>query len=141
MKMKLNKIIKKALKQTVTEFNGVYPAIYDHFFYGAVDLAPQNLAVWYLFQTDKELQEANENGLCSKLTEATVKNLIAEGYPNEAFSETEFTLNGEITLHGVTTEEIKDVIYTLTHSKAKIAFTTREDIDRKANGDYHLYFQ
>lgn len=138
---RLNKIIKKALKQTVAEFKGSSPAVYQQFFYGAFDLAPQNLAVWYLFATDKELMAAVENGLCSKLTEATIHNLIAAGYPAEAFSETVFPLSGKIALQGGTTEEINDVIYSLTHRKAKVAFTTEEDIDRKTNGDYHLYFQ
>ena len=141
MRSKLNKIIKKALKQTMTDFKESSPVIYQQFFYGDVDLAPQNLVVWYLFATDKELQIANENGLCDKLTEATIHNLIAEGYPVEAFSETYFPLSEKITFQGGTTEKINDVIYSLTHRKAKVAFTTQEDIDRKTNGDYHLYFQ
>ena len=141
MKKRLNKIIEKALKQTMAEFKEASPAIYRHFFYGAVDLAPQSLVVWYLFATDKELQAANENGLRDKLTEATIHNLIASGYPAEAFSETDYPLNGKITFQGGTTEEINDIIYSLTHRKAKVAFTTQEDIDREAHGDYHLYFQ
>ena len=141
MKKRLNKIIQKALKQTVEEFNGSSPAIYMNFFYGAVEIAPHHLVVWYLFATDKELQEANENGLCSKLIEATVHNLIAAGYPAEAFSETYSPLNDKITFEGGTTEEINDMFYALTHPKARVAFTTHEDIERKAHGDYHLYFQ
>ncbi|MCH5315805.1 MAG: hypothetical protein J1E81_07815 [Eubacterium sp.] len=141
MRKKLNKIIKKALKQTIEEFEDSSPVIYQHFFYGAVDLAPQNLVVWYLFAKDKELQAANENGLCNKLNETTIRNLIAAGYPAEAFSEAYYPLNGKITFQGGTKDEINDVIYSLTHRKAKVAFTTQEDIDRKAHGDYHLYFQ
>ena len=141
MRTKLNKIIKKALKQTVAEFKGSSPAIYQHFFYGAVDLAPQNLVVWYLFATDKELQIANENGLCSKLSEATVNNLIAVGYPAEAFSESYFPPSNKMTFQGGTQEERDHILYMLTHKKAKVAFTTLEDIEHKAHGDYHLYFQ
>ena len=139
--LKLNKIIKKVLEQTIAEFKEASPTIYLHFFYGAVDLAPQNLVVWYLFATDKELQAANENGLCNRLTETTIHNLIAAGYPAEAFSEAYYPLNGKITFQGGTKEEINDMIYSFTHRTAKVAFTTQEDIDRKAHGDYHLYFQ
>ncbi len=35
----------------------------------------------------------------------------------------------------------KNLINSLTHRKAKIAFTTKEDVDKKANGNYYLYFR
>lgn len=139
--MRPNKVIRKALKQTIAEYKEFYPAIYQHFFYGAVDLAPQNLVVWYLFATDEELKVAHENGLCHKLTEATINNLIVAGYPTEAFSETYFPLSDKITFQDETTDGENDVIHLLTHRKATVAFTTQEDIDRKTHGDYHLYFQ
>lgn len=141
VKRRLNKIITTALDKTVSEYKESYPAIYQHFFYGAFDLAPQNLVIWYLFETDEELQTARENGLCNKLTETTVHNLIVGGYPAEAFSETHFPMSDKITFQGGTAEQINDMIYSLTHRKASVAFTTEEDIDRKAHGDYHLYFQ
>lgn len=141
MRIRLNKIIKKALRQTLAEFKESFRAVYLHFFYGAVDIAPQNLVVWYLFKTDKELQTANENGLCNKLTETTIRNLIAAGYPPKVFSETYFPLRDKITFQGGAEEEIMNMQYSLTHRKATVAFTTQEDIDRKTQGDYHLYFQ
>ena len=55
---KRNRIIKKAVKKVVAEFADRTPRIYENFFYGAFDIAPQNLVVWYLFQTDAELDSA-----------------------------------------------------------------------------------
>ena len=108
---KRNRIIKKAVKKTASDFADRTPKIYEHFFYGAFDIAPQNLVVWYLFQTDAELVTAKSSGYCDDLEKATIRNLIDLGYPQEAIG---------------------------THN---ISFTTKEDIDNKANGDYHLYFQ
>ncbi len=109
------KIIKKAVADTVSQFRLSTPKIAEHFFYGAFDIAPQNLVVWYLFSTDAELETAKSKGLCDELKNATFKNLVSCGYPKEAFASTD--------------------------RKVSVAFTTHEDIDRKTNGDYHLYFQ
>ena len=110
---KRNRIIKKAVAKTIAAFANRTPKIYQHFFYGAFDIAPQNLVVWYLFDL---------------------------GYPQEVF---EITNMGapNITFCGGTEEEQQSILHSLTHRKAMISFTTKEDIDNKANGDYHLYFQ
>ena len=76
---KRNRIIKKAVKKTVSDFADRTPKIYEHFFYGA---------------------------FC-----------------------------------GGTEEDQQNILNSLTYRKAMISFTTKEDIDNKANGDYHLYFQ
>jgi hypothetical protein len=108
---KRNRIIKKAVAKTVAAFADRTPKIYQHFFYGAFDIAPQHLVVWYLFESDTEMETAKSSGYCDELKKATIRNLINLGYPQEAIG---------------------------THN---ISFTTKEDIDNKANGDYHLYFQ
>lgn len=137
---KRNRIIKKAVKKTVADFFGKTPKIYQHFFYGAFDLAPQHLVVWYLFETDDELESAKATGFCDELEKATIQNLIDFGYPKEAF---EITNMGtpDITFCGGTEEEQNNILQSLTYRKAMVSFTTKEDIDNKANGDYHLYFQ
>lgn len=141
LRSKRNRIIKKAVEKTVSEFAGRTPRLYQHFFYGAVDIGPQNLAVWYLFETDAELEAARASGLCDELRETTVKNLIAFGYPPEAFALTrQECLTGKVTLQGGSEEE-QEKLRSRICRKACISFTTQEDIDNKANGDLHRYFQ
>ena len=137
---KRNRIINKAVKKPVSDIADRTPKIYEHLFYGAVDIAPQYLVVWYLFQTDAELETAKASGYCDDLEKATIRNLIDLGYPREAF---EITNMGapNITFRGGTDEQQQRILHSLTYRKAMISFTTKEDIDNKAHGDYHLYFQ
>lgn len=136
-----NRIIKKAVEKTVFQFSNSDPQISNHFFYGAVDIRPENLVVWYLFKTDLELESAKENGLCKKLEEATINNLVELGYPWEAFCEKVVSLPSKISFANGTPEQQSKIIHALTHRSASIAFTTEEDVDKKANGDYYLYFK
>ena len=137
---KRRRIIKKAVEKTISTFIDKSPKIYQHFFYGAFDIAPQYLVVWYLFETDAELESAKLSGYCDELEKATIQNLIALGYPQEAF---EITNMGtpNITFCGGTEEDQQNILHLLTYRKAMISFTTKEDIDNKANGDYRVYFQ
>ena len=137
---KRNRIIKKAVKKTVSDFADRTPKIYEHFFYGAFDIAPQYLAVWYLFKTDAELETAKASGYCDDLEKATISNLIDLGYPQEAFEITSMD-TPNITFCGGTEEDQQNILHSLTYRKAMISFTTKEDIDNKANGDYRMYFQ
>ena len=135
-------IIKKAVKETVMAFNDRTPKIYTHFFYGAFDIDPRSLAVWYLFETDAELEAAKDCGFCSEIEEATVKNLISAGYPKEAFESAETKIPADdIIVDGGTDEDMHRVFDGLANKRVKVSFTTQEDVERKANGDYHLYFQ
>ena len=77
---KRNCIIKKAIAKTVSAFFDRTPKIYQHFFYGAFDLAPENLVIWYLFETDDDLDKAQEIGLCAELEN---KNLKMSVYTNQ----------------------------------------------------------
>lgn len=108
---KRKRIIKKAVKLTAAAIKDKAPQVYMHFFYGAFDIDPKNLVVWFLFKTDNELTKAKQSGLCDEIKSLTVRNLISAGYPSDALT------------------------------KNCVSFTSQEDIDKKANGDHHLYFQ
>ena len=77
----LNRKIKKAMKRTRSAFADSVPSIADHFFYGVVEINPRSLAMWYVFQTDEELTQARESGLCEGIAEATVRHLEQLRYP------------------------------------------------------------
>ncbi len=139
------RIIKKAVENTVKAFNSRTLKIVEHFFYGTFDIAPQNLVIWYLFETDKELEIAKSSGFCTELKELTIKNLISLGYPKEAVDSTKTDVKefneDRIKIEGGSEEDAQRIFDALDNRKVKVFFTTREDIDRKANGDYRLYFQ
>lgn len=139
------RMIKKAVANTVAAFAGRTPKIYEHFFYGAFDIAPQNLVIWYLFKTDEELEIAKESGFCDELKELTIKNLLSLGYPEEAVTsnETDADEFGDdiIKTKDSTKEDVKRIFDALSDRKVMVSFTTKEDIDRKTDGDYHLYFK
>ena len=139
------RIIKKAVENTFKAFSARTPKIFEHLFYGAFDIAPQNLVVWYLFETDEELEIAKSSGFCAELQELTIKNLISLGYPKEAVDLTKTDVKefneDRIKIEGGSEEDAQRIFDALSNRKVMVSFTTREDIDRKTNGDYHLYFQ
>ena len=120
---KRNRIIKKAVAKTIAAFANRTPKIYQHFFYGAFDIAPQNLVVWYLFETDAELEAAKSSGYCNELENATIRNLIDLGYPREAFEFTNMD-TPNITFYVGTEAEQQNIFRSLTHRKAMISFNT-----------------
>lgn len=140
-KFSLNRKIKKAVKKTVSQFSNSTPRISMHFFYGAVDLGPENLVIWYLFRTDGELEAAKANGLCQKLEQTTIANLRDFGYPEDAFAVKTINPSNQISFANGTDEQKNEILDSLTHRSAAIAFTTEEDVDKKANGNYYLYFK
>lgn len=116
LSFKRNRIIGKAVRKTAKHFKNRQPEIFFHTFYGAVDISPRNLSIWYIFATESDLLSAKKSGLCNEIEKLTIGNLIACGYPEDAFT----AENGK---------------------KASVCFTSQEDVDKKADGDYRLYFQ
>lgn len=95
-----------------------------------------------MFKTDAELNIAKESGFCDEFSKATIGNLISLGYPSDAFNvSTQDNISDRISFEGGAEETHQLILNMFAHRKAVILFTTEEDIDRKSNGDYRLYFQ
>ncbi|MBQ9850825.1 MAG: hypothetical protein IJO36_09015 [Clostridia bacterium] len=88
------------------------------------------------------MHSAKESGLCCEIEKLTVENLIVGGYPKDAFEVSENGLLTDVVAsHGVGDEEIQNVMFSLSNRKAAVSFASQEEIDKKADGDYRLFFQ
>jgi len=87
------------------------PVIFSKFHYGSIGINPKYLVIWYLFEKDADLKEAEDNGLLDDLKILTLWELKNKGYPEDVL--------GEI----------------------QIAFTTDEDIQMETGGNYWYYFK
>ncbi|NJL55228.1 hypothetical protein HC928_08610 [bacterium] len=87
------------------------PQVVEKVTFGAVDIDPKYLAIHFLFATDREREFAQETGLSTEIAHLTREKLNQVGYPPESLRE----------------------IY--------IGFTSQEEIQTQAGGDYRLYFQ
>ena len=124
---KLNKIIKKSVDATLLQIENDSPRIFKHCYYGAFWVSPGSLVIWYIFKTDAEWEEAKENGLTNQLKLLTFHNLMSFGYP----------------LMAIPSKFIPENKRDKESSRGKkvfVAFTSDEDVQNKAGGDYHVYF-
>ena len=108
---KYDQMVFLAMKAVAKTMSSVSTQLHTHLFYGETAVDPCNLVAWYVFKTDKCMDEAKRNGLVHRMVGLTRKELIRNGYPAKAIS------------------------------KIKISFTSDEDIQNKTDGNYWKYFQ
>jgi hypothetical protein len=85
--------------------------IFGNFHYGSIGINPKYLVIWYLFEKDSDLKEAEASGLVDELKKLTLMELKNNSYPESALSE------------------------------IQIAFTSDEDIQKETGGNYWYYFK
>lgn len=100
-----------ALDRVMAAIGDRHPPVVEKVTFGAVDIDPKHLAIHFLFATDQEREFAQETGLSAEIAHLTREELKQAGYPPESLQE----------IH--------------------IGFTSQEEIQTQAGGDYRLYFQ
>jgi hypothetical protein len=108
---RLDRIAKDSIQAVESRVAGSGVALYAHHFYGVTGIHPRYLTIWYIFQTDAELERAIAMGLTSEIESITRSELAGRGYPPET---------------------VPDV---------SIGFVSHEDVMREAGGSYHDYFK
>ena len=106
---RLDKICKAAMTVVLESVGSRVPPVRKHFFYGASAIHSRHLVTWYIFQTDRDLEMAQHNGLTLDLDTRTRAELVAGGYPPI----------GAQAMH--------------------VSFTSEEDVQDKSGGNYYLY--
>ena len=139
---KRTRIIKKAIAKTVAQFITRTPAIYEHYFYGAYNISPENLVIWFIFETNEDLKCAKQTDLCKEIESAAIQHLLSLGYPKTAFEPIRRDIPiDKINIQGCSDKMQDTILRSITHRTASIAFTSKENIKEKANGSYYLYFK
>ena len=108
---RLDEIARSAMTRVLDAVAAREPSVRRHLFYGASAIHPMHLVTWYIFRTDHDLETARQNGLTSDLDALTRAELISRGYP----------ARGAQVMH--------------------VSFTSEEDVQNKAGGNYLAYFK
>ena len=85
--LRLNRIVRKARKRAERHAGRFKPRVAWSMHYGAIEIDPKNLAVWYVFKTEANLSHAREYGLTSQLDSWTRHALAEFGYPRPSVSQ------------------------------------------------------
>lgn len=76
----LEPLIQRAIDRTRDAVVARTPKITSSFFYGATGIHPKHLAIWYVFATETQKNEARLNGLLEILDRKSRDALREEGY-------------------------------------------------------------
>lgn len=82
----LEAIVEAAIEAVAQSLPPGAPALKDRLFYGALDVAPKHLAIWYVFLDNAGLERAKSVGLTGDILRSTREQLASRGYPPEVAS-------------------------------------------------------
>lgn len=121
--LSLGHIVKKSVRVVKKQCKNRRPAIHKTDYYGAVEMDPALLAVWFFFKTDEQLERAKACGLTDEIQAMLFGALKENGYPLAAFT-------------GVTNPKLKALT-----NKVAVAFGSCETVERDYKGNYFLFYK
>lgn len=145
-KRALEKIIKKSMKSVLKQVKRYSPQITFKTFYGAVDIAPYNLAIWYFFKSDNDLEQAKRIGLDDLVEKLTIYEMITNRYPSPVFENNNLISLDKSKIKLLSDNETEKAKIDIIFCKYKvirdlICFSSEEDVKKKADGNYYYYFK
>ena len=136
----LTNIIELSIKNTLKQIEVIEPKVVHNIYFGAYEISPCNLVICYFFKTNEEWNNAKNNKFTVEISKLTISNMIQNGYPSSAFDVNIIPLKKH-KFASATKEQEKEYIKSMTHRKVEICFASKEDVDKKANGNYYYYFK
>jgi hypothetical protein len=95
IKRRLAGVVNSALKNVLKKDAGKQPAIFYHTSFGAVELDPNSLSIWYFFLKDKDLKDAQSSGRAEGLRKLTLAELQSASYPADALPHVSITFDSD----------------------------------------------
>jgi hypothetical protein len=80
-------VVERALARVLKLRGNLFPPITNAIFYGALEIHPKYLVVWFAFRDANALKLAEEQGYFQRLQQDMLQALADEGYPIDTLPE------------------------------------------------------
>jgi hypothetical protein len=120
-KQALEQIVTDSLNAVIAALPAGCPNLKEHFFYGAVEIAPVHLAAWYVFHTNADLEIARRDAFTLWIDRRTRAEMQARHYPTEALTKigVSFTTDQDIKDSGLNFYQYFNSSSPIMHSETK----------------------
>jgi hypothetical protein len=95
LKRRLAGVVNSALKNILKKDAGKKPEIFHQASFGAVELDPNSLCIWYFFLKAADLEHAQSSGRVDEIRKLTLAELQAASYPVEALPHVSITFDSD----------------------------------------------
>jgi len=145
----LNFSLKKKIKNTIggnlENWKKDRHIVTGNTFYGSYAPYPKNLVIWYLFDRVSDMKDAEADGYNDHLIVSTIENLTKNGFPEMKFIKGATEINevrfSNSLKNQIQSNQIHVIFQSSRNLKVLIGFSSKEDVQIEAHGDYRVYFQ